>query len=124
MIQNAQLFGLTHKEQLITAAIAGWHNGVSKHYFRDRFYKEVLTDEDWDDVNKLALLVALAESLDYSQTNQINNIAPYLDKRGAVIKIFADEIPSIEMHQIKSHKSWFRKVFDTELSVELASEEK
>ena len=124
MIQNAQLFGLTHKDQLITAAIAGWHNGVSKHYFRDRFYKEVLTDEDWDDVNKLALLVALAESLDYSQTNQINNIAPYLDKRGAVIKIFADEIPSIEMHQIKSHKSWFRKVFDTELSVELASEEK
>ena len=124
MIQNAQLFGLTHKEQLITAAIAGWHNGVSKQYFRDRFYKDILTDEDWDDVNKLALLVALAESLDYSQTNQINNIAPYIDKRGAVIKIFANEIPSIEMQQIKSQKSWFRKTFDAELTVELASEEK
>ncbi|MBR2220126.1 MAG: HD domain-containing protein, partial [Phascolarctobacterium sp.] len=122
MIQNAQLFGLTHKEQVITAAIAGWHNGVSKNYFRDKFYKELLTDEDWDLVNKLSLLLALAESLDYSQTNQINNIAPYLDKRGAVIKIFADDIPSIEMHQIKSHQSWFRKIFGAELSVELASE--
>lgn len=122
MIQNAQLFGLTHKEQVITAAIAGWHNGVSKNYFRDKFYKELLSDEDWDLVNKLALLLALAESLDYSQTNQINNIAPYLDKRGAVIKIFADDIPSIEMHQIKSHQSWFRKIFGAELSVELASE--
>ena len=30
MIQNAKLFGLTHKEQIITSAIAGWHNGVSK----------------------------------------------------------------------------------------------
>lgn len=30
MILNAKLFGLTHKEQVITAAIAGWHNGVSK----------------------------------------------------------------------------------------------
>ena len=124
MIQNAQLFGLTHKEQVITAAIAGWHNGVSKNYFRDKFYKELLSDEDWNLVNKLALLLALAESLDYSQTNQINNIAPYLDKRGAVIKIFADDIPSIEMHQIKSHQSWFRKIFGAELSVELASEEK
>ena len=122
MIQNAQLFGLTHKEQVITAAIAGWHNGVSKNYFRDKFYKELLSDEDWDLVNKLALLLALAESLDYSQTNQINNIAPYLDKRGAVIKIFADDIPSIEMHQIKSHQSWFRKIFGAELSVELANE--
>ena len=124
MIQNAQLFGLTHKEQVITAAIAGWHNGASKSYFKDKFYKEMLDDEDWVVINKLALLLALAESLDYSQTNQINNISPYLDKRGAVIKIFADDIPSIEMHQIKGHQAWFRKIFNTELTLELANESK
>ena len=38
MIQNAKLFGLTHKEQIITSAVAGWHNGVSKNYFKSRFY--------------------------------------------------------------------------------------
>lgn len=47
MILNAKLFGLTHKEQVITAAIAGWHNGVSKNYFKDRFYKELLSDANW-----------------------------------------------------------------------------
>ena len=124
MIQNAQLFGLNHKEQVITAAIAGWHNGVSKNYFKDKFYKDMLDDEDWVSINKLALLLALAESLDYSQTNLINNIHPYLDNRGAIIKIFADEIPSIEMHQIKGHQNWFRKIFNAELHVELANEEK
>ncbi len=124
MIQNAQLFGLSHKEQVITAAIAGWHNGVSKNYFKDKFYKDMLDDEDWVSINKLALLLALAESLDYSQTNLINNIHPYLDNRGAIIKIFADEIPSIEMHQIKGHQNWFRKIFNAELHVELANEEK
>ncbi len=124
MIQNAQLFGLSHKEQVITAAIAGWHNGVSKNYFKDKFYKDMLDDEDWVSINKLALLLALAESLDYSQTNLINNIHPYLDNRGAIIKIFADEIPSIEMHQIKGHQNWFRKIFNAELTVELANEEK
>ena len=124
MIQNAQLFGLSHKEQVITAAIAGWHNGVSKNYFKDKFYKDMLDDEDWVSINKLALLLALAESLDYSQANLINNIHPYLDNRGAIIKIFADEIPSIEMHQIKGHQNWFRKIFNAELTVELANEEK
>ena len=84
----------------------------------------MLDDEDWVVINKLALLLALAESLDYSQTNQINNISPYLDKRGAVIKIFADDIPSIEMHQIKGHQAWFRKIFNTELTLELANESK
>lgn len=122
MIQNAQLFGLTHKEQLITAAIAGWHNGVSKNYFRDRFYKDILNDEDWKLINKLALLVALAESLDYSQTNQVLNIRPYLDKHGAVLSIYSDDFPSIEMHQIKGHIPWFKKVFNTELHVELIKE--
>ena len=124
MIQNAQLFGLSHKEQVITAAIAGWHNGVSKNYFKDKFYKDMLDDEDWVSINKLALLLALAESLDYSQTNLINNIHPYLDNHGAIIKIFADEIPSIELHQIKGHQNWFRKIFNAELTVELANEEK
>ena len=121
MIQNAQLFGLTHREQIMAAAIAGWHNGVSKNYFRDRFYKELLDDEDWVIVNKLALLLALAESLDYSQTNQVSKIHPYLDKRGAIIKIFANDIPSIEMHQIEGHNSWFKKIFGAELNVELAT---
>ena len=84
----------------------------------------MLDEEDWVIVNKLALILALAESLDYSQTNLINKIHPYLDNRGAIIKIFADEIPSIEMHQIKGHQNWFRKIFNAELTVELANEEK
>ncbi len=119
MILNAQIFGLTHKEQIITSAIAGWHNGISKSYFRDRIYKETLNDEDWDAVNKMALILALAESLDYSQTSTINNIKPAIDKKDALLSICADEIPSIEMHQLKSHLPWFKKAFGTALTVQV-----
>ena len=59
MIQNAQIFGLSHREQLITSAIAGWHNGISKNYFRDRNYKELLNENHWQAINKLALLLSL-----------------------------------------------------------------
>lgn len=124
MIQNAKLFGLTHKEQIITAAIAGWHNGVSKNYFKDRFYKEMLTESNWKTINKLALMLALAESLDYTETKQINVIEPGMSKKNATLKLFAHGIPSIEMHQIQEHLPWFKKTFGVELKVELAEEEK
>lgn len=123
MIQNAKLFGLTHKEQIITAAIAGWHNGVSKNYFKDRFYKEMLTESNWKTINKLALFLALAESLDYTETKQINVIEPGMNKKSATLKLFAHGIPSIEMHQIKEHLPWFKKTFGVELKVQLAEEE-
>ncbi len=119
MIQNAQIFGLSHREQLITSVIAGWHNGISKNYFRDRIYKELLDENHWQAINKLALLLALAESLDYSQTNQIRGIQPRLEKKHAVLSLHAEGIPSIEMHQIKQHIRWFAKVFGVELSVQL-----
>ncbi len=122
MIRNAQLFGLTHKEQLMTAAIAGWHNGVSKNYFRDRFYKEILSEANWQVIGKLALLLALAESLDYTQTMQIHGLEPRADKKSAVLGIYAQGIPSIEMHQIRSHMGWFKKVFGMDLEIKLLKE--
>ena len=123
MILNAKLFGLTHKEQVITAAIAGWHNGVSKNYFKDRFYKELLSDANWKTINKLALLLALAESLDYTETSQIHVIEPGINKKTATLKLYAQGIPSIEMHQIQEHLSWFKKTFGLELKVQLATAE-
>ncbi len=123
MIQNAKLFGLTHKEQIITSAIAGWHNGVSKNYFRDRFYKEMLTESNWKLINKLALLLALAESLDYSETNMVEAVEASISKKTAVLKIRTNGVPSIELHQLQTHQAWFKKVLDTELRLEVVKEE-
>lgn len=121
MIQNAKLFGLTHKEQIITSAIAGWHNGVSKNYFKDRFYKELLTEANWKAINKMALLLALAESLDYTETAQVHVIEPGLSKKNAVLKLYAQGLPSIEMHQIQTHLAWFKKTLGYELKLELVT---
>lgn len=119
MIQNAQIFGLSHQEQLMTSAIAGWHNGISKNYFKDRNYKETLTASNWDAVNKLALLLALAESLDYSQTNLVRAIKPSIDKKSATLALQTEGIPSIELHQLQLHSKWFAKVFNIALNIEL-----
>lgn len=119
MIQNAKLFGLTHKEQIITSAIAGWHNGVSKNYFKSRFYKEMLTDSNWKLINKLSLLLALAESLDYSEMRMVHTLTPSFNKKNAVLTIHAEHMPTIEMHQLQDHLSWFKKTMGVELKLEV-----
>ena len=123
MIQNAKLFGLTHKEQIRTSAVAGWHNGVSKNYFKSRFYKEMLTENNWKLINKLALMLALAESLDYSEMRMIHSLTATFNKKNAVLSIRAEQIPTIEMHQIKAHLPWFKKTFGLELKVEVLEEQ-
>lgn len=122
MIQNAKLFGLTHKEQIITSAIAGWHNGVSKNYFKSRFYKEMLTESNWKLINKLALLLALAESLDYSEMRMVHTLTPSFNKKNAVLTVHAEHMPTIEMHQLEDHLSWFKKTMGVELKVEVVQD--
>ena len=82
----------------------------------------MLTEDNWGTINKLALLLALAESLDYTETTQIHIIQPTLSKKSALLKLYAQGIPSIEMHQIKGHLAWFKKAFGVDLTVELATE--
>ncbi len=119
MIENARLFGLTHKEQVIAAVIAGWHNGVSRNYLRNKAYKYFLSDEDLNKISKMALLLALAESMDYSQTMQISEIIPEIkNKKTALLHLKSSCMPSIELHQLKQHLPWFSKVFNMELQVE------
>lgn len=119
MIQNAKLFGLTHKEQIITSAVAGWHNGVSKNYFKSRFYKDMLTESNWKLINKLSLLLALAESLDYSEMRMVHTLTPSFNKKNALLTIHAEHMPTIEMHQLEGHLSWFKKTMGVELKVEV-----
>ncbi len=119
MVLNAKLFGLTHQEQFVTAAVAAWHNGVSKNYFKNSPYKELLNPKTMDIINKLSLLLALAESLDYSETSQIKNIDVSIKKKDAILKLHSNDLPSIEIHQLESHKAWFAKAFNAELKIDL-----
>ena len=117
MIENAKLFGLTHKEQVLTAIIAGWHNGISRSYLRNKQYKELLTEVDLKRLGMAALLLALAESLDYSQTNQISELSATISKKTAVLNLTAAVIPTIELHQLKQQLRWFHKAFGLPLVI-------
>lgn len=119
MIQNAKLFGITHTEQMIAAAIAGWHNGISKGYFRDHTYKEMISENEWKNINRLSLFLALAEGLDYSETNQVPFIAPRLEKKKAIISLKLNGPANMEKHQLELLAPWFLKTFGLPLETEI-----
>jgi len=119
MILNAKLFGLTHKEQMIVAAIAGWHNGIAKGYFKEAAFKDMLTDKEWNNINKCALILALAEGLDYSETHRISRIEASTAKSKANLKLYSKGPAGVEQHQIELLAPWFTKTMGVSLAAEL-----
>lgn len=119
LIENARLFGLTHREQMLASAIAGWHNSPATKYFRYRLYNELLDDVDWQVARRAALMLALAEALDTTQMSIIKDIEIKIYPDSAQFILSADCNPAIELKAVEKHFKWFKKEFGIPLSIEL-----
>jgi len=108
LVENARLFGLTHREQMLIAAIVGWHHGVNAKSMR-RIYHEFLDEPDWIIVHKLALILALAESLDQTQMSVVQAIAVKLDNGHAELTLTTYDNSVIERQAVRKYQKWFRK---------------
>lgn len=122
LVENARLFGLTHREQVLTAVIAGWHNGASAKYVRNKIYTEFLGEADWHAARKLSLLLALAESLDSTQMQVVKRVKVLIQDCVILLRLYTAGNATIEMQDIHQHKKWFKKEFGYELAVETAAE--
>ena len=122
MILNAKIFGLTHAEQMLCAVTAGWHNGIAKRYFKNHAYRPLLKEKDWNIAGILALLLALAESLDYSESNTVTAIIPGADSTSATLEIHTAENAAIEMQQLQALEDWFAETFGLPLRTIIKSE--
>ncbi|MCI6222047.1 MAG: Ppx/GppA family phosphatase [Selenomonadales bacterium] len=119
MILNAKLFGLTHTEQMMCAVVAAWHNGQAKNYFRNHSFRTLLTDREWEEVGKMAVLLGLAECLDYTESGKITAIRPRMEQGKAILEITKADGPAlIEQHQLNENRAWFRKTFGKDLEIQ------
>ena len=115
LVENARLFGLTHREQMLTAVIAGWHNGPTK-FVRNRIYGEFFDEIDWQTAKKLSLILTLAESLDTTQMQLVKTIKVSLDDRNAILDLCGVKAP-VERQNLERRKRWFKKEMNAELIV-------
>ncbi|WP_378955655.1 exopolyphosphatase [Pelosinus sp. sgz500959] len=117
LIENARLFGLSHREQIMTSLIAGWHHGYSSKNSYTKIYSEFLDEENWQTARKLALLLALAESLDSTQRQSVENITTVFAKKETHLLLTTNQPIPIELQAIKKHSKWFKKETGFELIV-------
>lgn len=117
LIENARLFGLTHREQMLASVVAGWHNGASIKYFRNRIYSEFLDEIDWKNARKMALMLALAEALDETQTSAIQRIELAIsdNKKKMTVLYEADGQCHLEILAAAKRARWFKKEFGAAL---------
>lgn len=117
MIENSRIFGVTHMELVHAAIMAAWHNGVSRGYMRNKQYRDLLTETDLASLGKGALLIALAEALDYSQTQAVHSIKASIGTKGALLTLTAPVLPTIELRQLNQVTKWFKKTFGVPLII-------
>lgn len=122
LIENGKLFGLNHLDVVYTAILAAWHHGVNRGYLRNRAYRKLIPEIDLKRLSNSALLLALAECLDYTQTGAIETIEPAILNGGAVLTLTAARTPAVELQQLQSMTKWFRKNLGCSLTVVVKEE--
>ncbi|SFL95967.1 exopolyphosphatase [Pelosinus propionicus] len=120
LIENARLFGLSHREQIMAAIIAGWHHSPSVKYSYNRIYNEFLDAANWQTARKLALLLALAESLDTTQMSLAEKITTSISKKQAQLIVTTKQELLLELQAVKKHSKWFKRETGLELTVSIA----
>lgn len=108
LLENARLFGLTHREQMICSVVAGWHEGV-KDWFRVRRYQYLLDEADWAAARRLALLVALAEALDTTETQAVVALHATHDEELAAVALLGQRSGEMELAAARQLRKWVQK---------------
>lgn len=117
LIENASLFGLTHREQMMAAVIAGWHHGPSAKYFRNRTHTEFLDEQNWQTARKLALILAIAESLDTTQMGLVEDVTASVQNNKVCLQLSCTEPVPNERHALGQLVKWIKKDFGMDLHI-------
>ncbi len=116
MILNSQIYGLTHRELVMSACIAANHrdDNIAVNYQQ---YKMIIDKEDLELIKKLGLLLRLSESLDKSMTYKISDITCDIHDESVIITTISKGAAYIEMKDALCGAESFKNIFYKKLYV-------
>jgi exopolyphosphatase/guanosine-5'-triphosphate,3'-diphosphate pyrophosphatase len=114
LIRHGELRGFAPTEVALLAAIARWHR---KGEPRANEETGPLSEEDEDRLRKLTALLRLADGLDRSHHDVIDNLRVRVGP--SLVRVYLDADGSVELEQwaARRRRALFEKVFDRELEV-------
>lgn len=117
LIQNAQLFGLSHGQQIMASLIASLHHSSSTKNLYNKIYNEFLDDDQWEITRKLALLLSLAESLDTSKLSAVTKVTTTFTNKYVAFSLETSQPILLELQSLKKHAKWLKKETGLELFI-------
>lgn len=117
LVENARLFGLTHREQILTAVVAGWHSNISAKLTRNKLYSEFLDETDWTKARKMAAILGVANSMDSTHRQLLSHPLVSATADTAAVVVSADGDCSLEMRAVEKQRKTFQRELGAELQV-------
>lgn len=116
IILNVNLYGLTHREHLMAAFIAAGHrkDQMRKDYIK---YTDILKSEDIDIINKLSVLLRIAESFDRCMSGVVSNVACDILGDSVIMKTVTTTDASLEIKDALTSGDLFKKAYGKNLVI-------
>lgn len=118
MIMNARLNGLSHREIILSAAIAASHGKDRPRKDILHPYQSVLRKTDMRTIEQLSLLLRIAECLDRSETGIVADVACQLGKNSVKLKTLCSGDAELELSLAGENGEEFRRLFKRLLVVQ------
>lgn len=118
IILNSQIKGLNHKDIVMAAFIAASHR-KDEYDFANSKYSNLLTTEDMENINKLGLILRIAECLDQRLDGSIYGVELSVKESSVSLKMLTDlDFTGLEENNLRSIQPSFEKILGRTLIIE------
>lgn len=115
VILHSNINGLSHKELIVSAAIAATHN--SKTTVPLPAFFSIISKLDMKAIDVIGLLLSISESLDKTLENPIESMNVDITSESVIITLSSDLNISFEINQALRVKKKFKEIYNRELKI-------
>ncbi|MBE6054088.1 MAG: Ppx/GppA family phosphatase [Clostridium sartagoforme] len=116
IIMNSSINGLTHKELLMSAAIAASHR-FNSYQTPISPFSSIINQLDLKTISYIGVLVKIAEGLDRSLVGAVKELNVSFDEETVTINVYSDIDVDFEIRQALRASEKFREVYRKELVI-------
>ncbi len=117
VIIGSEIFGVSHRELVLSAFVASLHQGGDVQLSEWVKYKDMLEEDDLQAVNKLGVILRLAEAFDRTKNSVIVDITCDILGDSVIMKTFATGDSTYEIEKALDTGKDFEKFFKKKLEI-------
>lgn len=117
IILNSNLYGISHRDIVMAAFVSSAYNKDDINFNDWLKYRDLISEEDFDAVRKLSVILRVAESLDRSMSSVITGLNCDVLGDSVIMKTEVEGDASLEIKDALTASSDFRKAFGKNLEI-------